>query len=70
MNENWERRPNKKLLELHKEPNIVTVIKAQRWLGHIMRMDRIRLPRSVWESKVGGKNVLTYKKLRTFSSVV
>lgn len=45
----WRRRNNKELEELYNEPKITTAIKAQRirYLGHIERMGKARMPKMV-----------------------
>ena len=53
----WERRTNKEIYELYSEPDIVAVVKGKRlsWLGHVMRMQKDRVPRRIMESSIGGK---------------
>ena len=49
----WRMRTNAELYELHKEPDIVTVIKQGRirWAGHVQRMTEERAVKKVF---IGG----------------
>lgn len=53
----WERRTNKELQEMYSEADIIGVVKAQRirWLGHLIRMGRERVPNKIWTADVGGR---------------
>jgi len=44
----WLTRWNNELYSLYKEPNIVEYIKIRRleWVGHIIRMEEERIPKS------------------------
>lgn len=53
----WERRTNKEIQELYREPDVVAVVKGQRlrWMGHIMRMSNDRIPKKLLQSNIGGR---------------
>lgn len=56
----YERRSNKEIYEIYKEPTIDKIIKARRlqWLGHIERMEEGRIPKTIAYRRP------TYKKKR------
>ncbi|KAJ8946766.1 hypothetical protein NQ318_018975 [Aromia moschata] len=52
----WERRTNREIYDLFKEPNIIGIVRAQRmrWIGHVVRMKNHRIPKMVLIHEVGG----------------
>ncbi|KAJ8918173.1 hypothetical protein NQ315_014039 [Exocentrus adspersus] len=55
--EGWIRRTNEEIKNLYGEASIGSVIRAQRlrWLGHIERMNNVRIPKLLMERTIGGK---------------
>jgi hypothetical protein len=55
----WRIRKNHELNELIENVNIVRFIKGRRiaWLGHVMRMDGMRIPRRLLEWKPMGRRI-------------
>jgi hypothetical protein len=55
-NGEWKSRTNRELEEMSKGENIVKWIKWQRlsWLGHLERMEEVRLPRKIFTQELEG----------------
>ncbi|KAJ8910804.1 hypothetical protein NQ315_014512 [Exocentrus adspersus] len=53
--EGWIRRTNEEIKNLYGEAIIVSVIRAQRCIGHIERMINVRIPKMLMERTIGGK---------------
>jgi hypothetical protein len=53
----WGIRSNQGIQNMYKSPDIVTEIKVIRleWLGHVVRMEDIRLPKMVFNAKPEGR---------------
>jgi hypothetical protein len=65
-NGSWRIRMNYELNELIGHADIVRLIKSRRiaWLGHVMRMDEKRIPKSVLERKPTGRRIRGRKRKR------
>ncbi|KAJ8954092.1 hypothetical protein NQ318_004397 [Aromia moschata] len=52
----WERRTNREIYDIFKEPNIIGIVRAQRmrWIGHVVRMKDHRIQKMVLIHEVGG----------------
>jgi hypothetical protein len=61
-----EIRSNLEVQNMYKSPDIVTEIKVRRleWLGHVVRMEYIRLPEVVFNAKPEGRRVVARPRLR------
>ncbi|KAK5643425.1 hypothetical protein RI129_007270 [Pyrocoelia pectoralis] len=55
--EGWRRRTNQEIEELYERPDIIACEKGQRigWLGHLERMDAVRLPKMIIYRRPIGK---------------
>ncbi|KAK5643018.1 hypothetical protein RI129_009185 [Pyrocoelia pectoralis] len=53
----WRRRTNQEIEELYERPDIIACVKAQRigWLGHLERIDAVRLPKMIIYRRPIGK---------------
>lgn len=62
----WRIRTDQELNRLYQVTGIVTDIKVRRlkWLGHVVRMERYRLPRIVLDAKTDGKRMVGRPRLR------
>ena len=53
----WRKRHNEEVREITKQCYITDFISSQRlrWLGHVARMEEVRLPRKIFEGTVEGR---------------
>ena len=64
-------RTNLELQNVYKGTNIMSDIKTRRleWLGHVVRMEDLRLPKKVWNAKLHRKQKISKPKLRWFYNI-
>jgi hypothetical protein len=64
-------RSNVEIQNMHKSSDIVTEIKVRRleWLGHVVRVEEISLPKIVFNAKPEGRYVVGRPKLRWLDDV-
>ena len=59
------------LQNIYKDTNIISDIKTRRleWLGHVVRMEDLRLPKKILNTKLDKKRKIDRPKLRRFDGV-
>ena len=67
----WRIRTNQQLRELYEDVDIVADIKKKRWewIGHVVRMDKGRTVKKVFESKPEGSRRRGRPRLRWLENV-
>jgi hypothetical protein len=67
----WRIRTNLKLQNIYKDNNIISDIKTRRceWLGHVVRIEDLRLPKKILNVKLDEKRKIARPKLRWFDDV-
>ena len=67
----WRIKTNAELIIKYKSQDTVTVIKIRRleWLGHVIRMNKTRSVKKMFEGKVEGRRVTGRIRLRRINDV-
>jgi hypothetical protein len=67
----WRIRNNLEIQNMYKSPDIMTEIKVRRleWLGHVIRMEDIHLPKMVFNAKPEGRHRVGRPRLRLLDDV-
>jgi hypothetical protein len=65
-------RYNQELYQLYRTPDIIREIRVARlrWAGHVQRMDRSEMPKSIKDCKPEGRRAMGRPKLRWMDGVV
>ena len=67
----WERRNNQELRDLYQDADLVASIKTQRlrWLGHVLRMDKERVPIRLLDGQIQGNRKRGRPKKRWMDAI-
>jgi hypothetical protein len=70
-NGQWRIKTNEELITKYKSQDIITIIKIQRleWLGHIIRMDKTRSVKKIFEGRLEGRRGRGRPRLRWINDV-
>ena len=68
----WRRRHNEELREITGQCYITDFVRSQRlrWMGHVARMEEVRIPRKVMEGTVAGRRPVGRPRLRWKDNVM